>query len=90
MFNKDLVPRAEMCRYKNGFFMTDDREVIEKWKQHFEHLNRAKSVENKSQNNRRNQFQCRRCNPTQVKDAIQQLKSNKVTGKDGIRAGGSG
>lgn len=35
-----FVPRAEMCRDKDGSILTDDREVTERWKQHFdEHLN---------------------------------------------------
>ena len=35
-----FVPRAEICRDKDGGLLTDGREVIERWKQHFgEHLN---------------------------------------------------
>ncbi|XP_052564527.1 uncharacterized protein LOC120430808 isoform X2 [Culex pipiens pallens] len=35
-----FMPRAEICRDKDGGILTDEREVIERWKQHFdEHLN---------------------------------------------------
>ncbi|XP_052563032.1 LOW QUALITY PROTEIN: uncharacterized protein LOC120414040 [Culex pipiens pallens] len=35
-----FTPRVEMCRDKDGVILTDEREVIDRWKQHFdEHLN---------------------------------------------------
>ncbi|XP_058816401.1 uncharacterized protein LOC131679682 [Topomyia yanbarensis] len=37
---KGFVPQAEICRDKDGSLLTDNREVIDRWKQHFdEHLN---------------------------------------------------
>ena len=38
-----FVPQANMCRGVDGSLLTDEQEVINRWKQHFdEHLNGAK------------------------------------------------
>ncbi|KRF97428.1 uncharacterized protein Dwil_GK26988, partial [Drosophila willistoni] len=89
-----FVPRAEMCRDKDGSILTDEREVIERWKQHFdEHLNGAESTGNEGRDNGGNAFVStaedgNQPAPTlrEVKDAIHQLKNNKAAGKDGIGA----
>ena len=86
-----FVPRAEICRDKEGGILTDEREVIERWKQHFdEHLN-GPEVEN--QDDREIDFSTEVDDgnepaPTvrEVKDAIRKLKNNKTAGKDGIGA----
>ena len=88
---KGFVPRAEMCRDKDGGILTDEREVIERWKQHYDgHLNCAEA---EHQDGRRNDFigtadEGEVPTPTvsEVKDAIKQLKNNKAAGKDGIAA----
>ncbi len=37
---KGFVPQADMCRSLDGNLLTDECEVIERWRQHFdEHLN---------------------------------------------------
>ena len=88
---RGFVPRAEMCRDKNGGILTDDREVIERWKQHYdEHLNGVQAGDH----NRSGEDVVGATNdedvppPTisEVKDAIRQLKNNKAAGKDGIGA----
>ena len=39
-----FVPRAEMCRDEEGGILTDEREVIERWRQHYnEHQNGAQA-----------------------------------------------
>ncbi|XP_058453484.1 craniofacial development protein 2-like [Malaya genurostris] len=39
-----FMPRAEMCRDKEGGILTDERELIERWRQHYdEHLNSAQA-----------------------------------------------
>ncbi|XP_065078800.1 uncharacterized protein LOC135701797 [Ochlerotatus camptorhynchus] len=49
-----FVVRAEMSRDKEGGILTDEREVIERWKQHYdEHLNGTKAED---QGGRRNGF----------------------------------
>lgn len=86
-----FMPRAEMCRDKDGGLLTDEREVIERWKQHFdEHLNGAEA---EYQDDRGNDFigvADGEDEPTpterEVKDAINKLKNNKAAGKDGIGA----
>ncbi|XP_058449190.1 uncharacterized protein LOC131429160 [Malaya genurostris] len=88
------VSRAEMSRDKYGSLLTDGREVIKRWKQHFdEHLNGAENVGMGIQDDGRNVY-VRAAEdgndpaPTlrEVKDAMHQLKTNKAAGKDGIAA----
>lgn len=51
---KVFVSRVEICRDKNGGILTDECEMIESWKQHYdEHLNGS---EVKDQTSRRNGF----------------------------------
>ena len=39
-----FVPRAEMCRDKEGGILADERKVIQRWRQHYdEHLNGAQA-----------------------------------------------
>ena len=86
-----FMPRAEMCRDKEGGILTDEREVIERWKQHFdEHLN---GTEAENQGDGGSDFidvagEGEEPTPTlrEVKDAIKKLKNNKSAGKDGIGA----
>ncbi|XP_038106408.1 uncharacterized protein LOC119766088 [Culex quinquefasciatus] len=88
-----FTPRVEMCRDKNGAILTNEREVIDRWKQHFdEHLNSAEA-EAGVQGGRREDFigtagEGEEPVPTmrEVKDAIKKLKNNKAAGKDGIGA----
>ena len=41
---KGFVQRTKMCRGKEGGILTDEREVIERWKQHYdEPLNGAQA-----------------------------------------------
>ncbi|XP_065080620.1 uncharacterized protein LOC135703351 [Ochlerotatus camptorhynchus] len=89
-----FVPRAEMCKDKDGSLLTDGREVIERWKQHFDaHLNGEENVGTGDQCNGGNDYVSAaedRTDPTptlrEVKDSIQQLKNNKAAGKDGVAA----
>ena len=91
---KGFVPRAEMCRDKDGSILTDERVVIERWKQHYEeHLNGAESTGSESQGSGGDDYVSSADDGSQpaptlreVKDAIQQLKTNKAAGKDGIGA----
>ena len=79
-----------MYRDKNGVILTDEREVIDRWKQHFdEHLNGA-DAEAEEQNDRRDDFidtadEGEEPAPTirEVKDAIRKLKNNKAAVVDG-------
>ena len=88
-----FTPRAEMCRDKDGVILTDEREVINRWKQHFEeHLNGAEA-ETEDQDGRGDDYigtagEGEEPAPTmrEVKDAIKKLKNNKAAGKDGIAA----
>ncbi|XP_065082900.1 cytochrome P450 4c21-like [Ochlerotatus camptorhynchus] len=72
-----------MCRDKEGGILTDEREVIERWKQHYdEHLNGAEAED---QGSRMNDIvatadEGNMTVPTidEVKDAIRQLKNNKA------------
>ena len=90
---KGFVPRAEMCRDKDGSILTDDREVTERWKQHFdEHLNGAQAEAEDQDNDGSDIVGATNDEdvppPTigEVKDAIRMLKNNKSVGKDGIGA----
>ncbi|KRG00484.1 uncharacterized protein Dwil_GK27899, partial [Drosophila willistoni] len=91
---KGFVPRAEMCRDKDGSILTDGREVIERWKQHYdEHLNGAENTGTEGQDSEGDGYVSTADSGNQpaptmgeVKDAIQQLKNNKAAGKDGIGA----
>ncbi|XP_065076956.1 uncharacterized protein LOC135700391 [Ochlerotatus camptorhynchus] len=88
---KGFVPRTEMYRDKKGGILTDEREVIERWKLPYdEHLNGAEAED---QGSRRNGFVgtadeggMPALTIGEVKDAIRQLKNNKSAGKDGIGA----
>uniref|UniRef100_A0A8D8D0K0 (northern house mosquito) hypothetical protein n=1 Tax=Culex pipiens TaxID=7175 RepID=A0A8D8D0K0_CULPI len=78
------MPQTEMCRDKYGEILTDEREVIERWKQHFdEHLN---GPEAEYQDEGRNEIS--KDEPVlatrEVKKAIKKLKNNKAAGKGGI------
>lgn len=43
-FREGLVPQVGMCRNKDGRIFTDERQVIERWKQHFDkHVNDAEA-----------------------------------------------
>ncbi|XP_062717045.1 uncharacterized protein LOC134292171 [Aedes albopictus] len=89
-----FVPRAEICRDKDGGLLTDGREVIERWKQHFDqHLNGVENVGTGAHGNGKNDDASaaedgNEPTPTlrEVKDVIHQLKTNKAAGKDGIAA----
>ncbi|XP_062707718.1 uncharacterized protein LOC134288053 [Aedes albopictus] len=89
-----FVPRAEICRDKDGGLLTDGREVIERWKQHFDqHLNGVENVGTGAHGNGGNDDASAAedgIEPTptlrEVKDAIYQLKTNKAAGKDCIAA----
>ncbi|XP_058448806.1 uncharacterized protein LOC131428778 [Malaya genurostris] len=88
------VPRAEMCRNKDGSLLMDGREVIKRSKQHFdEHLNGAENVDMGVQDNRGNDYVSAAEDgndpaptPREVKDAVHQLKTNKAAGEDVIAA----
>lgn len=55
--SKGFVSRAEMCRDKDGSILMDGREVIERWKKHFdEHLNDAGSSDMNDQGSGRNDY----------------------------------
>ncbi|XP_062714037.1 uncharacterized protein LOC134290845 [Aedes albopictus] len=83
---KGYVPQAEICRDKDGSLLTDKREVIERWKQHFdEHLNGEENVGTEDQGSGGNDYvgaaeDGNEPTPTlrEVKDAIHQLKNNKA------------
>lgn len=80
------VPRTEMCRDKVVSIYTDEHEVIEWWKQHYdEHLNGAEAAH---QDSKRNDFiSCVNCHEvSEVTDATKLLKNNKAAGKDSIEA----
>ncbi|XP_062706099.1 uncharacterized protein LOC134287678 [Aedes albopictus] len=89
-----FVPRAEICRDKNGGLLTDRREVIERWKQHFDqHQNGVENVGTGAHGNRGNDDANAAEDgnePTpilrEVQEAIHQLKTNKAAGKDDIAA----
>ncbi|KXJ69430.1 hypothetical protein RP20_CCG027074 [Aedes albopictus] len=89
-----FVPRAEICRDKDGGLLTDGRGVIERWKQYFDqHLNGVENVGTGAHVNGRNDDASaaedgNEPTPTlrEVKDAIHQLKTNKAADKDGIAA----
>ncbi|XP_065094358.1 uncharacterized protein LOC135714872 [Ochlerotatus camptorhynchus] len=74
-----FVPRAEMCKNKDGSLLTNEREVIERWKQHFDaHLNGEENVSTGDQRNGGNDYVSAEedgTDPTpmlsEVKDAIQ-------------------
>jgi endonuclease/exonuclease/phosphatase family metal-dependent hydrolase len=88
---KGFVPRAEMCRDKDGRILTDDREVTERWKQHFnEHLNGVQEEDQDGEGGdvvgAANDEDVPPPTIEEVKDAIKQLKNNKSAGKDGIGA----
>ncbi|XP_058449191.1 uncharacterized protein LOC131429161 [Malaya genurostris] len=88
------MPRTEMCRDKDGGLSTDGREVIKRWKQHFdEQLNGAENVGMGVQDDGRNNNVSVADDgndpaPTlrEVKDVMHQLKTNRAAGKDGITA----
>ena len=46
-----FVPQADMCRGVDGSLLTDEQEVINRWRQHFdEHLNGARQEEQAEDN----------------------------------------
>ncbi|XP_055633640.1 uncharacterized protein LOC129773983 [Toxorhynchites rutilus septentrionalis] len=86
---KGFVPRAERCRNKNGSILMNQREVTERWRQHFdEHLN---GVQAENQDDDGSDYVGAVNNedvppPTigEVGNTIKQLENNKSTGKVGI------
>lgn len=88
--HKAFVPPVEMCRDKDEGVMTSGREAIRRWKQHYyEHLNFAEGPSAGNQDSGRNDNVSTaedRNKPTPTLNAIQQLKINKASGKDGIEA----
>ncbi|XP_055585265.1 uncharacterized protein LOC129738102 [Uranotaenia lowii] len=88
---KDFVPQAEKCRDKDGGILTDNREVIKRWKQYFnEHLNGANAKDQDGGGSYIAGVANDALEPlptmSEVKEAIHQLNSNKSTGTDGIAA----
>ncbi|XP_058064584.1 uncharacterized protein LOC131214222 [Anopheles bellator] len=88
---RGFVPRAEMCRDKDGSILTGDREVTERWKQHYdEHLNGAQAEDHGGGESDpvgvTNVEDVPAPTISEVKDAIKQLKNNKSAGKDGLGA----
>lgn len=87
---KGFVPRAEMCRDKEGGILTDEREVIDRWKQHYdEHLNGAQAGDRDGGDSYRSTASDGDVPvPTlrEVEEAIQQLKDHKSAGSDGLGA----
>ena len=83
-----FVPQADMCRGVDGSLLMDEQEVINRWKQHFnEHLNGARAeeqVEDNHYNGERNNEAVPAPTMNEVKEAIKQLKNNKVAGTDGL------
>lgn len=79
------MPRAAVCQKKDGSVLTDEHELIDRLKQHYdEHLNSAAAED---QDSGRNIFICITDDgnipaPTisGVTAAIKQLKNNKATG----------
>jgi len=83
----DFVPRDEMCRSSDGSLLTDECEVIERWRQHFdEHLNGAEeqAAEIGDISIASNEEAVPTPTMNDVKEAIKQLKNNKAAGKDGL------
>ena len=68
--------------------LTDERAVINRWKQHFdEHLNGARTEEQAEDNDyvgERNDEALPATTMDEVKEAIKQLKNNKAAGIDGL------
>ncbi|KXJ71937.1 hypothetical protein RP20_CCG019349 [Aedes albopictus] len=89
-----FLPRAQLCRDKDGSLLTDGRAVMERWKQHFdEHLNGVVDVGTGGNDSGGNNYanaagDGNEPTPTrrEVEDAIYQLKINKASGKDDIAA----
>ena len=79
-----FVPQADMCRGVDGSLLTDEQEVINRWKQHFdEHLNGARAeqqAEDNDYNGERNDEAVPVPTMNKVKEAIKQLKNNKAAG----------
>ena len=70
--------------------MTDEREVINRSKQHFnEHLNGARAEDN-DYNGERNDEAVPVPTMNEVKEAIKQLKNNKAAGIDGRKSSNLG
>ena len=83
-----FVPLADMCRGVDGSLLTDEREVINRWKQHFdEHLNGARTEARAEDNDyagERNDEALPPPTMDEVEEAIKQLKNNKAAGIDGL------
>ncbi|XP_055626490.1 LINE-1 retrotransposable element ORF2 protein isoform X1 [Toxorhynchites rutilus septentrionalis] len=89
--HKGFVPRAEMCRNKEGGILTNEREVIERWRQHYdEHLNSAQTGDldgvEEVYTGAMNNDDVPPPTMGEVKEAINQLKNHKAAGKDGLVA----
>ena len=72
----------------DGSLLTTEREVINRWKQHFdEHLNGARTEERAEDNDyagERNDEALPPPTMDEVKESIKQLKNNKAAGIDGL------
>ncbi|XP_055628129.1 CDK5RAP1-like protein [Toxorhynchites rutilus septentrionalis] len=89
--HKGFVPRAEMCRNKEGGILTNERDVIERWRQHYdEHLNSAQTGDldgaEEDYTGAMNNDDVPPPTMGEVKEAINQLKNHRAAGKDGLVA----
>ena len=87
-----FVPRPEKCRDKDGGILSDEREVIERWKQHYEeHLNGAEAENQDGGEDfigTADEGDVPAPTTDEVKDATKRLKNLKAADKDGIGAKG--
>ncbi|XP_055643203.1 uncharacterized protein LOC129779641 [Toxorhynchites rutilus septentrionalis] len=87
--HKGFVPWAEMCSNKKGGNLTNEREVIERWrKQYDEHLNTAQTGDQdgveEDYTGAVNNDDVPPPTMVEVKEAMIQFKNHKAAGKNGL------
>lgn len=88
------VPQASTCKNLNGDLLTNECEVIERWRQHFEsHLNNSDVIRTNANDENLvdlgapaadNMFPAPDLN--EIQEEIKKLKNNKAVGKDSLAA----
>ena len=78
-----------MCEDKDGKLITDSRNVLKRWAEHFEELlNGTNREENTTEetNYFGPDFEIRDLSVSEIKDSLKAMKNNKAPGEDNITA----
>ncbi|KAI5729084.1 hypothetical protein M8J77_025142 [Diaphorina citri] len=85
-FRKEYKPKAFGVKDKDGRTIIQQKEGLERWKEFFEELLNAETIEDQEEPIRYQNVQPKIDSPTlvEVSKTIQEMKNNKAPGEDGI------